>query len=274
MPLREVAEELIRRSRVLDPEKRGINFIIKNDAYPPLAADTGVPGVVPIDPTTGLPVPQSTPDKLDDINDASIRILPALTNVSLKETLDAIVKVADRRIKYAIEDNAVVFSTRRFEPPPLYTRVIKVDPNTFTQGLQAVSGFDWSGIAQPQRSLITGLTRTNDTFQTQVRQFFINMGIDLTPPKSIFFNDREGALVIRASLQDLDTIEQAVQVLNISPPQIHIKTKFIAVPIEQLAELELETGINPSHTREQIEMILTVPQNTYCAADKSVAQSP
>ena len=30
----------------------------------------------------------------------------------------------------------------------LYFRTIKVDPNTFEQGLQSVSGFDWGAIAQ------------------------------------------------------------------------------------------------------------------------------
>jgi len=32
-----------------------------------------------------------------------------------------------------------------------------------------------------------------------------------------FFNDREGTIVVRATLQDLDTIETAIQVLNIPP---------------------------------------------------------
>jgi hypothetical protein len=58
----------------------------------------------------------------------------------------------------------------------------------------------------------------------------------------------------------LDTIEQAVQVLNISPPQIHIKAKFIAVPIEQLAALERQVGITPPDAPEQTDMLLTTPQ--------------
>jgi len=67
------------------------------------------------------------------------------------------------------------------------------------------------------------------TVQALVRSFFLSMGIDLLPPKSIFFNDREGTLVVRATLQDLDTIETAVQVLNIAPPQVNIKAKFVEV---------------------------------------------
>ena len=78
---------------------------------------------------------------------------------------------------------------------------------------------------------LTGITRTNNMafVQSQVRQFFLTVGIDLNPPKSIFFNDREGSLLVRATLQDLDIIEAAVQVLNIAPPEVNIKTKFVEV---------------------------------------------
>jgi hypothetical protein len=45
-----------------------------------------------------------------DIRAISIKIEPALTNVRLVDALDAIVKVADRPIRYSITDYAVVFS--------------------------------------------------------------------------------------------------------------------------------------------------------------------
>jgi tetratricopeptide (TPR) repeat protein len=61
------------------------------------------------------------------------------------------------------------------------------------------------------------------------RNFFATLGVDLNPPKSIFFNDRLGLLYVRATLQDLDTIENALQALNQAPPMVHIKTRFIQV---------------------------------------------
>jgi len=45
-------------------------------------------------------------------------------------------QVAERPIKFSIEDYAIVFSLKGPEPAPLYTRIIKVDPNTFVQGLR------------------------------------------------------------------------------------------------------------------------------------------
>ncbi|HWW00689.1 MAG TPA: hypothetical protein VNZ64_13410 [Candidatus Acidoferrum sp.] len=287
LPLSEVVANLFDQAKRRDPEKRGINFIINNNTDSgSTGAPTGPTGA--IDPTTGLPVAAPAPAEQVDIGQISIKIVPALNDVRLADVLDAIVKVADRPIKYSIEDYAVVFSLKGREPSPLYVRYIKVDPNTFEQGLQSVAGFDWGAIAQasnqggggggggggisgggggggglgggsqgggglltvPRVNVAGGtaggggigggggqggglrsVTRTNDTVfvQAAVRQFFLTMGVDLNPPKSIFFNDREGTLVVRATLQDLDTIETAVQVLNIAPPQVHIKAKFLEV---------------------------------------------
>ena len=49
------------------------------------------------------------------------------------------------------------------------------------------------------------------------------------PGKALFFNDRQGMLVVRATLQDLDIIEVAIQILNIVPPQVNIKAKFVEI---------------------------------------------
>jgi len=61
------------------------------------------------------------------------------------------------------------------------------------------------------------------------KSFFTSLGLNLDPPKSVFFNDRLGVLFVRASSQDLDTIEKAIQVMNMTAPQVHIKARFIEV---------------------------------------------
>jgi general secretion pathway protein D len=54
--------------------------------------------------------------------------------------------------------------------------------------------------------------------------------VDLTTPgKNIFFNDRLGLLFVRGTIDDLDTIQSAIETLNQVPPQIHIKARFIEV---------------------------------------------
>jgi tetratricopeptide (TPR) repeat protein len=100
---------------------------------------------------------------------------------------------------------------------------------------------------------ITGVTQTNEMFniQQEVRNFFIAAGVDFatnalgqqaggfglngqtpgqTPEqKTLFFNDRTGVLLVRATLRDLDIIEEAVRALNIAPPQVTIEAKFAEI---------------------------------------------
>ena len=75
---------------------------------------------------------------------------------------------------------------------------------------------------------ITRLDLTADVSMA-ARNFFNTLGLNLAYPKSVFFNDRLGLLVVRATEQDLDTIEQALQALNRVAPQVHIKARFIEV---------------------------------------------
>src|SRR5439155_22244600 len=76
-----------------------------------------------------------------DLGKTTIKIIPPLTGISLQDALDAITKVADRPIKYSVEDWAVVFSLKAAESPALHTRIFSIDPNTFIQGLQGVTSF-------------------------------------------------------------------------------------------------------------------------------------
>ncbi|MGN6553356.1 MAG: hypothetical protein ACTHLW_06505 [Verrucomicrobiota bacterium] len=313
LPLSEVIRNLQDEVKKRDPLKRGINFLINpNQEKVGMTPVTSVPGgggfpggfeggftpnapVAPaIDPATGLPIPTAQPSaEAVDINSVSIKINPALTDVRLADVLEAIITVADHPIKYSLTDYAVVFSLKGPETPELHMRTFKVDPNTFVQGLQSVSGLDFSSyvsssgggggggggnrggggggnrgggnqggqnggdgsMAIPRVVVaggtgggggggrngggggggggLSGVTETNLTsgIQTAVIQFFATVGVDLSPTsgKNVFFNDREGTLLVRATSQELDIIEAAVQTLNIAPPQVNVKSKFVEV---------------------------------------------
>lgn len=99
----------------------------------------------------------------------------------------------------------------RDSPTNLVVRTYRVDPNTFYQGLESVT-------SRP-------LNRTN--MQESVRAFFTSLGVDLNPPRSVFFNDGAGEIFVRAPKADLDVIESALHVLNMSPPQVNIKVRFV-----------------------------------------------
>ncbi len=78
---------------------------------------------------------------------------------------------------------------------------------------------------------LMSVTRTNNMvdYSLSARNFFSTLGVNLFPPKSVFFNDRLGLLFVRATMQDLDTIESAIQALNQVAPEVHIKARFVEV---------------------------------------------
>jgi general secretion pathway protein D len=288
LPLTEVLKLLKDESRKRDPDQTGINFMINPHS------DAGAGGLSPTD-TTGAAAAGvaavSAPSPSVDLSQTTIKISPPLNDITLAQVLDAITKVADTPIRFSIEDYAVVFSPKPPEPIALYTRVFRVDPNTFVQGLQNVTainlnfgtgstglggGGSSSGIGQggggtgggssslgvnipmvqiapvtqggAQGGGAAGLTggaggqiglnfvsRTNETLRlnTIVLNYFIAAGVNLQDPgKYVFFNDRTGLLMVRASAQDLDTIEAAVEMLNQAPPQVSIDTKFASITQE------------------------------------------
>ncbi len=197
------------------------------------------------------------PPEAGDVSTVRIRILPALTDVRLADVLDAIVKVADKPIQYSVEDHAVVFAWKSRGSLRLYTRLIKVNSNTFQQGMESALGASSAQLG-PNRL---------------VREFFEEMGLDLNPPETVFFNDREGTLLVHATLADLDLVEQAVQTLDIPPPQVNIKVRFFEVPEELVSPIwrQLNPTNQPTDKASALMVGLTAPQ--WSALRKSLGSS-
>jgi type II secretory pathway component GspD/PulD (secretin) len=317
LPLSEVIRGLNDEARRRDPENRGLNLFIS-----PNADSAGGAGAVPAVDAAGLPLAPAA--EATDLNGVTVRLGTQLKDLTLEQVLNILTTIADRKIKYSVEDYGVVISPKATEPVPLHTRFFKVDPNTFQQGLQNVTSFSFGesqnagggggggggggrggggggnrgggggrggggfgggggqfggqgqqgqgggaiyagvsiapgganqqlggGAAAVQRPQVAGQPAAPGQQQQQgaggvsfltevtqsaiviptVQNFFLTAGVDLTPGtgKALFFNDRLGVLMVRATLQDLDTIEKAIQMLNMSPPQVTIRAKFMEV---------------------------------------------
>lgn len=176
LPLSEVLKQLAEQSRIHDPERKGINFLINNNpdqSGVPVAAPTALgvgggfgggaggfggvqtPGIAPmpaqaqtIDPNTGLPVAPgagAATTEQQDVGSFIVKI-PSLTDVRLADVLDAVVLVCDHPIKYSIQDFAIVFSAKGPETPQLFMRTFRVDPNTFYSGLENVSAQSFGSV--------------------------------------------------------------------------------------------------------------------------------
>jgi general secretion pathway protein D len=212
VPLSEVVRFLADEARKRDPDKLGVNFLIKS---PERVLSEAIPDFV-----TGRPEPATHAGQTDPPS-IVITLKTPLTNIRLGDVLDAITKTASQPIKYSIEDYAIVFSAKTGqESPPLYVRTFKVNPNTILEGLHITK-------------LPEGTNGPGATVVAALRELFASAGVDLDPArnpgKALFYKDRQGMFVVRAYLRDLDIIEQMVAVLNTAPPQINIKCKFVEI---------------------------------------------
>ena len=114
--------------------------------------------------------------------------------------------------------NATASATNLF-----YTRTFKVEPHTLAAGLESVAGGP----------------RTNLTAQDQLRWLLASAGLDFAPTnaaaadkppaRALFYSDRNGLLLVRATMPELATVEQLLQVLNTAQPQVMIEAKFVEV---------------------------------------------
>ncbi|MGA2853602.1 MAG: M56 family metallopeptidase [Verrucomicrobiota bacterium] len=210
LPLGEAIRYLAEQSRLLDPDKKGINFVYNPSESASMTA--GAPNL--INPTTGLSEKKAAGTAPEAVDPNNIKVKLVMKDASLRDTLDAVMLAADRPIKYSIEDYAVVISPKLPgpEPPKLEMRVFKVDTNAFASSLRGVQGL-----------------QTNDVV-TMAQSLFRKLGVDLTAPgRSVAYGDKLGLLFVKATASELDSIERVVQTMNQAPSQIHIKARFIEV---------------------------------------------
>jgi beta-lactamase regulating signal transducer with metallopeptidase domain len=241
LPLKKVLLLLFKESQRLDPDGFGVNFMI-----------------------------------IPDIGDAvTIRISPPLNNLLLIDVLNAIVMGADRPIGYTVNDYAVIFGPSQPQDQ-LLTKTFRVDPNTFMQSLKKLvrtggnsansnagagtqidddarrpgDGHDDLGGPVIPPTHLKIVTKTNSTLEAHqmVRDYFAACGLDLSPPKNIFFNDRLGVLLVRASAQDLEIVQEAIEMLNMARRQLIIEAKFVELSQEETGRLGLDWDLGSTLT--------------------------
>jgi beta-lactamase regulating signal transducer with metallopeptidase domain len=283
LPLPEVLNQLRVESQKRDPDGVGVNFLINPhvDAAVGASSPTDNTGNVP----PGA-VPVARPAPAVDMSTVHVKISPTLSDLRLADVLNAITMVADQPIKYTVEDYGVVFSPKPTEYATLYSKVFRVDPSTFVQNLRSAVGanvnrkpsvvqvrLEWEGgfrraddgdrraddghdsFGGPSRSSTkTGLSfppRTNDTEQldTMVRAYFSGAGVSLADPgKTIFFNNRTGMLLVRATAKDLEIVEKAVEALNQLPPRVTVTAKCVELSQQDSAALGFDWFLQANTT--------------------------
>jgi len=171
----------------------------------------------------------SEPSSAADISQVPITILPWLVDVRLLDVVEVIVKVSNRRIEYSIQKDGVEFCAASANPKHLYTRIIVVDSVTMCNRLGET--FGETNLADPTATM------------NALRRLLLSKGVNLQPPETLFLNDREGNLIVHATLEHLDTLEGTIQELNAPQFQLNIKTRFLHVPDSELREFWNGIGV-------------------------------
>lgn len=130
--------------------------------------------------------------------------------------------------------------------PQLFTRTYKVDPNSFLRSIREVTANSEGSLPDPGD--VPSLLRA---FMAQAGLSFstnsIGTGVQGSPQatgKALFFNDRNGLLLVRATREELDIISQALAVILSTPPQVVIEIKFIELNDAEFQKIGLESLIN------------------------------
>lgn len=202
LPLAHVIQTLIDQARKHDPEGVGVNILLNQFFTEPR-------GTV-IDPATGLPMPGATPSESIDLGALTVRIMPPIRNVRLIDVLDAIVKLAERPIKYSIEDYGVLITQATKLPGTtvLQTQTFQITPpENFYKGIQSAFGIDVPA------ANATG-PRAREAQQQVFQQLFSQLGIEWGAPRSIFFNELNGIVMVQAAQDDMALITAAMQTLG------------------------------------------------------------
>src|SRR5262249_50642100 len=95
---------------------------------------------------------------------------------------------------------------------------VSVAPATSAGGAGGVCGGPAPGTATGGGVPHVTIPQPQSSTSQTARQYFSSLCLDLSSPKSVFFNDRAGILSVRASAQDLDIIEKAVGGLSTQAP--------------------------------------------------------
>jgi beta-lactamase regulating signal transducer with metallopeptidase domain len=213
MPLAEVLRFASDESRKHDPEKKGINFLIK-------PGPVSNPGGPAIDPTTGLPVASS---ETIDVGATSISFNLPLRHITMKDLLDAVVKVADKPIEYTLEDYGVIFSIRpetagampvsAFYPGQqsgnrLAVSTFHVNTKSFAAGIESVFGIKLASGDGGKDGV------RSRQVQSAMKELMAQLGINMEGGKTVFYNELSGVLMVRGTVEDLDVVRAAIETLG------------------------------------------------------------
>jgi general secretion pathway protein D len=212
-----VIQFLQQKSKELDPDHQGINFVLRltADQPPPEAA----PGAAaPAPPPAGTPPPAPPPSIRREVS-------ITLENVPLSDVLNYITQQTN--LKFSVEDYAVYLRPSIDEGETLTVRTFLVPPNFFEGSTLHVT---------VGASTDTAPTTVEGVSQN-AQQALVDKGIRFPPGATAVFLPGSSKLVVRNTPEQLDLISSLVEQQSKETPQVQIEAKIAEFTQEALKSL-------------------------------------
>lgn len=202
------------QSRALDPEKKGVNFVLKTSSSepPPPPAEDG----------TATPPPPSSVNR---------NLTLSLRNVPLDEVLRFITNLTN--LKYEVEEYAVFILPANETGDILQVRTYSVPPKFFSLDLTRVTTNDAGALESSVHA------KTKDA-----RKELEDKGVTFPAGASAAYLPRTAKLVVRNTLQQLNLIDQLLQREVGESKMIEIEAKFLEFTQDKLDNLSFNWRID------------------------------
>lgn len=250
---------LSEESRRLDPEKVGVNIVLGGGVLaPPPATATRPAAAAAPPPATEAGATTGTAAGGEGETFEGRKITLSLRDVPLIDALKYVTTLAN--LKYRVESSAVVVLPIDAPSGDLVTRSYPVNPGAIRSSVlvtnyasvttvaTAVSG-GAGGAAQSSPLTQTGpasaLPQVSISVLTNdIKQMFIDAGVEFPTNSSLFFNERTSIIIVRNTIENLESFERVLATFNTIPRQVEIEAKFVELSQNDLDELGFDWQVN------------------------------
>jgi general secretion pathway protein D len=234
-----VIQFLTNKSKELDPEKVGINFVLRlvSDTPPGATPDNSAPAA-PSGPAPAAGAPAATPDAsaapAPTTKQIHREVSITLENVPLADVLNYIVEQTN--LQFSVEDYAVYLRPSIDEGETLTVRTFLAPPSLFSGSSLHVQVGGSTG-DQPT---------TVDSVQTDVQQALSDRGIRFPSGATAVFLPGSSKLVVRNTAEQLDLISNLIDQLSKETPQVEIEAKLVEFNQDAIKALSFNYTVGTS----------------------------
>lgn len=238
----DVVNFLVEASIAGDPEKTGVNIILNLNV--PGGASSPTPAVAAPAPAAqedfgfgdfGGDFGQTEQPATDFSSPApSSSGVPTITlnlrRISLLDAIKYITEVA--RLKYRLEENAVMITPEGVVSGRVVTRLYPVQPSILDVIVEKHED------TQASQGGFQELGAKSTTFKkSDVKEFFEKTGVPFPAGTSITYNPTISQLIVANTPENLEVFERILARLNVIPNQVEIEARFVEISQDDLEEM-------------------------------------